>query len=951
MLLATLFLFTSFAEWNDAHHSVLQWGFYPGQTTCDVGGMTGAVELKLSGDLCLSIGGEYYTLKCTSNGEFTATEKYTDATCTTPSDGEMSLDINLSGEDILDTGNCRTWGNGGLLIGIDHDDQFGFERESSYQFPSLQCQAEDLTDFTQPGGDVALDFRAVLFQEDNCGGEPSELEFRIHFHHPDDMCKDWLGPGLGHFSFRCHGEDHFTFQYWDKDSTCKSKPRVIYSMYSDDFQVPDGIADFLEDTFDEFFEDNKGPQQPWGYGTCVNLGDFDDDLANLSIQISDIRCFGRAAVYDFTPEITEMEDETPKTFTPSDDWVPMESAVLGFAAYPGPETCPEGNAFSGEIEVTMEFEEGLDAVCVKEMWEDDEKYFSIYTKEGMMISMRKYDNSDCTGDYEEMLSEEDQNIVKRFTDVIEFGIDECSPELDLPDVGDDQYTLSGKITTMKGNADTGFIRSTAGDIYFHLHAKMHVGTGCESPAQNLHFKIKLHNPEFACQEWAGKGFGYMKFMCNGRDMGAFHYFGSDSTCRGTPRFSYAINMEDYFLPANVVRFLNSQIEFDTPLGGPNGDEPVGYATCVSVKGMSFKLQDLQCTGHSRFNPFTLKMTCGSTTKMYVETPDGYKQLVDSNGVPVLSGSVPVYLNDDCTVTNPTILCEDAFCNGNGIATGNLPHCQCDCNEDSIGTRCETMRKLKIEQRFAGVTKEQFQLTVESFKQAFADNVGHLVHKNKVTVKSVTEYRRQRRLLNNGIQVEWEVRIDSTEEKLQVQEKIQDEQFHVQVAEDVKTMEPLLTELIAEEATMIEPCVASLHCGNTPGVGVWTTMDTDASDGCTCTCASNWSGDDCNEGGLSNDIVMEYANEGLSAGAIVGIIIGVLAFIALASALAFYLYSQKKPVILAGTHLGGDVSNRKVFGTGKGSSGSGFVGSENFGGDVMNLPRQAEGDKATGKALE
>merc|ERR1719219_1121799 len=137
------------------------------------------------------------------------------------------------------------------------------------------------------------------------------------------------------------------------------------------------------------------------------------------------------------------------------------------------------------------------------------------------------------------------------------------------------------------------------------------------------------NPEFMCQEWIGKGMGYMNIMCNGQDMASLMYFGEDSTCTGKPWLTLAISMRDYFLPENVVAYLNKNV-FDPPLEGR-----IGYGTCINIDSFSARLQDLQCTGHSQFNPFALTMKCSGNTpdKKYIMLNDGRKQLTDDVGVP------------------------------------------------------------------------------------------------------------------------------------------------------------------------------------------------------------------------------------------------------------------------------------------------------------------------------
>merc|ERR1719361_138179 len=111
----------------------------------------------------------------------------------------------------------------------------------------------------------------------------------------------------------------------------------------------------------------------------------------------------------------------------------------------------------------------------------------------MMMSMMEYETNTCSGTGSELLSESEQDITAQFTDLIGLNINECTEELDL--LGDDQnFSIAARITSMTGNADTGFELLNTGDIMFHMHAKMYVSTDCSGAEQSMHFKVKFENP-------------------------------------------------------------------------------------------------------------------------------------------------------------------------------------------------------------------------------------------------------------------------------------------------------------------------------------------------------------------------------------------------------------------------------------------------------------------------
>eukprot|EP00493_Phyllostaurus_siculus_P022733 UN23067 len=217
------------------------------------------------------------------------------------------------------------------------------------------------------------------------------------------------------------------------------------AMHSDDFTIPDGIADWID-------PDNDGPQKPWGYGTCLNLGDFMDSLDGLAIKIDDIQCHGDAAVYDFAPEIAnDAPSSGSKTFTSSDTFVPFTNMIFRAEVYPGQYRCDDGDrSLNAEISVDFDIPSGSNAMCMKAIWEEEDKWMSMYTKNGMWMSMRQYTTNDCTGQqWEELIKDEDEgtigmNLLDMLEEALDYNIGDCSTEIDMPGLDDPAHTLSAK---------------------------------------------------------------------------------------------------------------------------------------------------------------------------------------------------------------------------------------------------------------------------------------------------------------------------------------------------------------------------------------------------------------------------------------------------------------------------------------------------------------------------
>jgi len=189
----------------------------------------------------------------------------------------------------------------------------------------------------------------------------------------------------------------------------------------------------------------------------------------------------------------------------------------------------------------------------------------------------------------------------------------------------------------------------------------------------------------------------------------------------------------------------------------------------------------------------------------------------------------------------TDLCVAKDCNDKGTPTAGGRRsddggCQCDCESGWGGDTCSEQLKVKQEVSYKDTTKTFVENNTGKFESAYAIVVDKDV--SKVKIKAIRQIASRRRRLSVSVEVDYEVEVDTVEEKTATVEKVEEGNFADELAETLETQESITVEVAAVE--VFAECTRAANCN-----GNGSTSDEDTRDGCVCTCDEGWTiVDDC-----------------------------------------------------------------------------------------------------------
>jgi len=190
-----------------------------------------------------------------------------------------------------------------------------------------------------------------------------------------------------------------------------------------------------------------------------------------------------------------------------------------------------------------------------------------------------------------------------------------------------------------------------------------------------------------------------------------------------------------------------------------------------------------------------------------------------------------WTGDNCS---EGILCSRRDCNNAGDAANGLVvmGCQCTCDEGWTGTNCDISLKFATKVAFGGMTESEFADKQDDLLNAFANttnqNTSNLEWDNVMSKSG-------RFARNGGIEANIITTASSIEDKDSAQSTIESDTFVNDFTQNAKTATQ--SDITVTSVSVQTPCDSATDCS-----GHGTTSDVDNSDGCTCACDDNWTGD-------------------------------------------------------------------------------------------------------------
>jgi len=272
-------------------------------------------------------------------------------------------------------------------------------------------------------------------------------------------------------------------------------------------------------------------------------------------------------------------------------------------------------------------------------------------------------------------------------------------------------------------------------------------------------------------------------------------------------------------------------------GTPSEYEHIGDGRCKDANGGSldsevqvdenqgFVMCNVKCNLNSNCLGFTFNAQVQVCT-LWLEAPGSVDTSVNTGGV--IYQTCWEKITDKCVASD---------CNDKGTASGRGSDeggCQCTCQSGFTGDSCETELKVKTEVGIRGTTKADVEANEQKYKDAIAVSLG--VSNSTVTIISVTERQvdvRRRRLVVTEVIIDYEVEVNSVQEKNDVVTAIEDEStFKQTLQEDIS--DEGITGVTVEYITKYDPCSRITDCSSHGS-----TTDADSRDGCMCTCDVGW----------------------------------------------------------------------------------------------------------------
>merc|ERR1719376_428657 len=159
-------------------------------------------------------------------------------------------------------------------------------------------------------------------------------------------------------------------------------------------------------------------------------------------------------------------------------------------------------------------------------------------------------------------------------------------------------------------------------------------------------------------------------------------------------------------------------------------------------------------------------------------------------------------------------CSRKDCNDHGTTSGIRPSCAtCTCDKGYMGDKCQTQLIIKQQVKVSGpgYTKEYVQQNEDKFTELYANAINK--PKENVRIAKVEEVtvRLLRRRLAVQVAIDYEVTVDTEEEKTQTEATLEDIAT-VESSLETEATSLGLTDLVVEQVSVVfEPCTRSADC--------------------------------------------------------------------------------------------------------------------------------------------